>query len=307
MGMNRALSIAIASLGLVACSPPEGGDVQDPLNEAATGDNGMHGAHEPHLFFARGAGGSRGPSPLTLHGGNILTTTNIYAIWWGNWPDTTSPDIQAGIEGLFQGYAGSSYANTITEYYDCGGQPCTSTNKEFVSGQSVFKGSLSDTSAAPAHALSTTGAVTEVCKVLGQNSLTPDSNTVYFIYTSTGAGRVSYCAWHSWGSCNGVPVQVAYMPNLDGVAGCNPLDTYVPSDGHSEGLAALANVTAHELSEAITDPQGTGWIDGNGQEVGDKCAWKFSAPVSLTANGKTTTWKLQEEWSDAAGGCIQTK
>ena len=25
---------------------------------------------------------------------------------------------------------------------------------------------------------------------------------VYFIYTSTGAGHVSYCAWHSWGTCS---------------------------------------------------------------------------------------------------------
>src|SRR5437016_7209550 len=39
-------------------------------------------------------------------------------------------------------------------------------------------------------------------------------------------------------------IQVAYMPNLDGIAGCDPGDT---STGHSAGLAALGNVTSHEL------------------------------------------------------------
>ena len=97
---------------------------------------------------------------------------------------------------------------------------------------------------------------------------------MYFIYTSTTAGHVNYCAWHSWGNCsNGAPVQVAYMPNLDGIAGCDP---GAPSSlGHSQGLAALANVTAHELSEAITDPRGPAGSIRSGEENADKCAWVF--------------------------------
>src|SRR5262249_22293924 len=120
-------------------------------------------------------------------------------------------------------------------------------------------------------------------------------SAVYFIYTSTGAGHVSYCAWHSWGSCsNGAPVQVAYMPNITGIAGCDPGDT---STGHSQGLAALANVTSHELSEAITDPRGGGWFDSSNGENGDKCAWSFHGLATLKNN---TKWLLQMEWSNAA-------
>ncbi|MCU1282152.1 MAG: hypothetical protein JWM53_5698, partial [bacterium] len=79
----------------------------------------------------------------------------------------------------------------------------------------------------------------------------PDPAALYLIYTATGAGHVSYCAWHSWGTCsNGAPIQVAYMPNIDGIAGCDPQDTWTT---HSQGLAAVANVTAHELAETITD------------------------------------------------------
>src|SRR5207237_1185177 len=85
------------------------------------------------------------------------------------------------------------------------------------------------TANAPHKALTTNSAVAEACKMTNNN---PDPNGVYFIYTSTGAGHVNYCAWHSYGNCsNGAPVQVAYMPNITGIAGCDPQDT---SGLHSE-------------------------------------------------------------------------
>ena len=64
----------------------------------------------------------------------------------------------------------------------------------------------------------------------------------------------------------------------------------------SEGLAALANVTSHELSEAITDPRGGGWFDSSNGENGDKCAWSFHSDVSF--GGKS--WWLKMEWSNNA-------
>src|SRR5205823_4123861 len=153
-----------------------------------------------------------------------------------------------------------------------------------------YLGHVFDTSAAPRKALNTNSAVAEVCKVTGNN---PDANAVYFIYTSSGAGHVSYCAWHSYGTCsNGALVQVAYMPNITGVAGCDPQD---PNRLHSEGLEALANVTSHELSETITDPRNGGWWDSGGGENGDKCAWAFQGHQTLT-NG--SQWFLQGEWSN---------
>lgn len=41
------------------------------------------------------------------------------------------------------------------------------------------------------------------------------------------------------------------MYRLDGDSDCNPADT---SGLHSQGLAAIANVCGHELSEARSDP-----------------------------------------------------
>jgi len=64
-------------------------------------------------------------------------------------------------------------------------------------------------------------------------------------------------------------------------------------------LAALANVSGHELSEARTDPDSPGaWFDSSGQENGDKCAWTFNVPSVTFSNG--TQWKIQGEWSNAA-------
>ena len=78
--------------------------------------------------------------------------------------------------------------------------------------------------------------------------------------------------------------------------GCDPQDT---SGLHSQGLAAIANVSGHELSEAMSDPASPGaWYDGSGAENGDKCAWTFGGPLVSFGNG--SKWKIQGEWSNAA-------
>lgn len=228
---------------------------------------------------AAGHGGS-GSADMTFHGGTVLTANKTMAIFWGAWGNPG--DIITGIDAFFGGWGGSGMAKDSTEYSGTNGQ---------VSANSTYLGHVLDTSTPPSRALSTSAAVAEACKITGNN---PDPLGVYFIYTSTGAGHVNYCAWHSWGTCsNGAQVQVAYMPNITGIAGCDP---QTDVSGESEGLAALANVTSHELSEAITDPRGAGWFDGSGAENGDKCAWAFHSDVSF--GGKQ--WKLQMEWSNAA-------
>jgi hypothetical protein len=91
-------------------------------------------------------------------------------------------------------------------------------------------------------------------------------------------------------------VQFAFFWKLDGDAGCDPLDR---ATTHSQGLAAIANVSGHELSEAMTDPASPGaWYDSKGAENGDKCAWTFNAPYVTFFDG--TQWKVQGEWSNAA-------
>ena len=70
------------------------------------------------------------------------------------------------------------------------------------------------------------------------------------------------------------------------------------SSGHTQGVAALGNVSGHELSETLTDPNGNAWYDTSGAENADKCAWKFSGKLVAFTNG--TSWKIQGNWSNNA-------
>lgn len=47
-------------------------------------------------------------------------------------------------------------------------------------------------------------------------------------------------------------VQFGFFFKPDGDPGCDPESPYT---NHSEGLNALVNVSGHELSEMLTDPQ----------------------------------------------------
>jgi hypothetical protein len=292
MNKRTLAAFAAAGLALVACSDPSTTPTAilsptDPSNATSTNSgNGsqLHGAPE-HVFYAKGQNARKQTSVnMVSHGGTILVANKTQAIFWGtSWTSYTG-DIVTGLDTFFAGFGGSNYAKASTEYTGTNGQ---------VTASSTYLGHVIDATAAPSRALSVTSAVAEACKVTNNN---PDPNALYLIYTETGAGHVSYCAWHSYGTCsNGAPVQVAYMPNITGIAGCDPQDTF--GTGHSQGLAALANVTAHELSEAITDPRNGGWYDSAGAENGDKCAWSFTGPVKLS---NQSVWKLQGEWSNNA-------
>ena len=77
---------------------------------------------------------------------------------------------------------------------------------------------------------------------------------------------------------------------------------------------ASADTVAHETTEAITDPEGTGWMDPNGFEVGDKCEFgpQVGTPLGTASDGSPFDelinggqYLIQEMWSNADGGCVQ--
>jgi hypothetical protein len=149
-----------------------------------------------------------------------------------------------------------------------------------------------DLATAPRSGSQTSPILAEVCS----KATNLRSDGYYPVYVDTPRGHAGFCAWHSVGTCpTGETVQFAFFFNLDGDPGCDPQDT---SGKHSEGLAALANVSGHELSEALTDPHLNAWYDANGQENADKCAWSFGTPLLTFSKG--SQWKIQGNWSNAA-------
>lgn len=237
---------------------------------------------------ARGAhgGGSKSPD-MTYHGGKILVSPTAQSIFWGpSWANASfAADKISGMDTWFSGFSGSHYAATSDEYSGSNGK--VSSSLTFALSSDVFDYSNA------ARGNRTSAILAEVCKVA---NIDPNGNGYYSVFTDQPRNGAPYCAYHSYGTCNGVAVQFAFFWNLDNDPGCDPQSAV---QGESEGLAALANVSAHELSEARTDPASPGaWYDANGQENGDKCAWTFGAPYVTLSNN--SNWTLQGEWSNAA-------
>jgi hypothetical protein len=229
---------------------------------------------------------------MTYHGGKIMPTAVSKAIWWGQSWATYSGDKITGIDTWYTDHDLSHYAQTVNEYTGTNGQ---------VTSTLTHQGHVVDTSTASG-GNRTSVILAEVCKEITAGKIVPDplGNGYYPVYTDVKRGNAGYCAYHSAGSCvfggTNVPVQFAFFFNLDGDPGCDPQDTQT---GHSQGLAALANVTAHEISEARSDPANPGaWYDSSGAENGDKCAWTFNVPFVSFPSG--SMWKLQGEWSNKA-------
>lgn len=258
-----------------------------PVQGAGASSAATPGLHTKGAHSASTSGGL-----LVDNGGPILPASHTYVIWWGStsaWPN----DVPSGIGSLFAGFSGSNYLGIALQYMR------TSTTIS-----STPSGTAYDSSAPPSRVnQSTLG--NEVVKEFG----TPDPGGIYFVYTSNFPRGGNFCAWHGFTSIgSSAPYAVAYMPNTTNISGCNPGNPYNLSG--SEGLRSLANVSAHEFMEAVTDDlPGNGtyaWIDSSGSEIGDKCAWQFSGSVTLA---NKSVWQLQEEWSNAAnsgsGGCVQ--
>ncbi len=266
----------------------DGKSVEDLNEKVGRPMLGIHWARgfEPNarvLNENKAAARTRSGANMTYHGGKIMPAATTQAIFWGTSWGTYSGDKITGIDSWYEGFNLSSYAKTYDEYTGTNGQVTSST---------THLGHVIDPSASAGGANSST-ILGEVCKMISPDT---SGNGYYAVYTDTPRGSANYCAYHSYGSCGGTPVQFAYFFKLDGDSGCDPQDN---SGLHSQGLAAVANVSGHELSEARTDPASpAAWYDGSGNENGDKCGWTFGAPLVTFSNN--TQWKMQGEWSNAA-------
>ena len=280
-GLRRTLAAAGAASLIAALAVAAGPTAQAKTQEV------IHAGDEHGVVHPKGAKAASPTSALlTWHKGQIMTSSDVSSIFWGtSWNDATSAgDKVDGIDSFYAGAGGTSYLDTNTEF--------TGTNGR-VGSAVTYRGHVVDPTTAGSSAPSTTA----VLAVVSRSISTPVANGYYPVYSDIPRGRSGFCAWHSYGTINNVPVQFGFFFRLDGDPGCDPGDT---SGLHSQGLAALANVSGHELSEAITDPRNGGWYDRSGGENADKCAWTFGSPLITLANG--SRWKIQGNFSNAAYG-----
>src|SRR5436190_2210127 len=300
MSLKGIVAALIATLGLSSglAAAAGAGAAGGPAGLAAGAASGFVPSHNvSHANRARGGGHV---SLLQWSGGPVMHSTNVVPIFWGSqWTSSSfTGDKITGLDKLYSNIHDTPYVQTNGEYTDGFG---------YVNTSSISKGTdLMDTTATPSGAPSTSQVLAVVAKAT-HNS--PQAGAYYPVYSDQPRGSAGYCAWHSSGTINGIQVEFGFFFNLDGDPGCDPQS---PSSlKHSQGLAALANVTGHELSEMLTDPQLNAWTDQRGDENADKCAWTWFGTVQIGGEN----WKIQGNWSNAAAnarsgyanaGCIQT-
>ncbi|MES2073151.1 MAG: hypothetical protein V4488_22550 [Pseudomonadota bacterium] len=233
---------------------------------------------------------------LTLQGGPVMTgPKNIYYIWYGaNW-DATSKSV---LTNLGQNIGGSPYFNINSTYYDTAGTHVQNV-VNYISS-TTDSGSLGTQ-------LSDANIQTIVANAIGSGALPSDTNGVYFVLTDKNTNATSgfctqYCGWHTHATIGGKDIKYAFVgnPETQCAASCGANS---PSPNNAPGADAMASVLAHELEEAVTDPDLNAWYAlSNGMENGDKCAWNFGT-TSTAANGATYNqtfgsmkYLIQQNW-----------
>jgi hypothetical protein len=271
--------VGLASVLSLVVSAASGG-------AALAGSGGPNGAKASGASADRHVGQSKpnsGPANLIDHGGPVLLSSHTVAIFWGPTADF-APGLQTAMTSLLGGMNGSAYLGVVQQYMRSA-TAVTSTNDP----------ALHDTSTPPSKALNPNALGAEVAKLVQ----TPNPDTIYFVFTSN-MPHISYCAYHSTATPNGVLVQVAYVPLQP--AGCSPFSRGVNLGANSyvESVQAAADSAAHEFIEAVTDPHLNAWYDKNGAEIADKCEYDYQGVVYLS-NG--SHWQIQSNWSNTASAC----
>lgn len=239
--------------------------------------------HHLHTMVS-GDGGA-----MTLHGGPVQHTPQIYLVFWG-WqssPDTTAdPDgMQTYLEMFLTSASGSPYMNIDTQYFDnINGTP--SNPNPLIAGE-VFDSNY------PPNPYGYSDVAAEALWAESYFGYNPDAN--YFVITPTTYTMSNQpgCAFHSTAqdsSGNTIAfTQFHYIPDSGGSCGAGNVN----SPGTLDGVSIIAG---HEQAETETDPQpGSGWVDSTGAEIGDKCAWTNDQNITFPNGG---TFPAQPLWSN---------
>jgi serine protease len=281
-----------------------------PVVVHGTVDNGKATGHPS---------GTTGSSNLYYHGGvggvGVETTPKVYLVLWGSqWANDPSGEA-AILQNFYTGVGGSPWLNSVTQYcqgvaggtYFCNGGGQAAGNPA-----GILAGVWADsTVSAPAKPKQQDIANEAVKAALhfGNTASGSNASVQYVIATPTGHNSAGFgsqwCAYHSAaGSSYGniSYTNLPYMTDAGGNCGAN-----------FNGLGATAGITivaGHEMAETMTDQFASGgWLDQQGEENGDKCAW-ISTGLGASANITLSTgpFAVQSLWSNAfhsqAGGCV---
>jgi hypothetical protein len=275
-----------------------------------------------HVFKIKGGARPNRSRNLSYHGGvggiGVETSPKVYLVLWGSqWTGNDPSGEAARVQSFLQGVGGSFWLNSVTQY--CQGVAvgtifCGSSGQHAGNPSNVLGGTWNDNgSAAPSQPSQSQLAAEAVraAQHFGNATSSSNASTQYVVATAHGNNAsgfgTQYCAWHSSTSSSVGNVAYTNLPYItDAGASCG---------ANFNGLGPNAGQTiveGHELAETITDqfPNG-GWLDRQGEENADKCAWISSGQgASANITLSTGTFAVQSLWSNAfnggAGGCVNS-
>ena len=230
-------------------------------------------------------------------GAPVETTPHVYVSFWGTeWSAT--PDAQAYVTGFMSNVGGSSWLQTTNQY--CQGLPagtvsCNGAGTPIANppNQATI---VTDSTPVPAHP-SSSDIIAAAKRIVGISGQPFDPNALYMVLTPQGKSQrgfgTSFCAYHGATSYTAGTLAYSYVPYQPDSPPCNDNPDGLPYGGFS--LSA-----GHEYAEAQTDPvPTTGWADGRGAEIGDKCETIVDRIVLAGV-----TYSVQPLWSNAASACV---
>ena len=264
---------------------------------------------------------------------NGFTTTDV------NGRQFSSQQLQNYVISFLSNLGGTSWAAIQTEY--CNNVPVGTTSCASVSGgayvtnpRKQLKGVWPDTTPVPSDIIALGLAenvaddplATEAVRASAHFNYDPQATYIILTPpTSIATGQPVYCGYHTQtnsvdGVGNPYRLQYAFIPFLNmnwpglGPGGCGMNSVNVISDDFGHGVFdGYSIVTGHEYAEAITDPDNfasvqDGWNDAQGNETGDKCAWKGLGNVAMDNH---TQFAVQPLWSNKAfdvsgDGCVRS-
>jgi hypothetical protein len=248
----------------------------------------------------------------------VETAPKVYLVLWGSqWNGNDPSGEESTLASFFGKAGGSSWLASVTQYCQgvasgtvfCNGAgTAAGGGVSFDANASVWYDSASAAPSAPSQSQLAAEAVRAAAH-FGNTASGSNNTTQYVVATATGNNAsgfgTQYCAWHSSTSSsygNIAYTNLPYITDAGGSCGAN-----------FNGLGPKAGITiveGHEMAETITDqyPNG-GWLDRNGEENGDKCAWIQSGQgASATVSMGSGTYPVQSLWSNSfngdRGGCV---
>jgi hypothetical protein len=291
---HAAIAAGILLTGLSACNG--GATIPNALTENGQTVTSAQ-VQTPHSVVGSGIGtqAAKPAENLLYHGGQVMTFPAIGIVYWG-FGTSGDPDGEIPrLNDFMRRFRDSGEMNVVTQYYEvAGGRRYYVPNYPAMS-IAIWK---DDTDPLPSSHPTDKDVRTEAVMAKAHfNFQVPGVDNLIIVALPHGL-HMNYaaCAYHSWyfdGASTTTYTNLPYQPDFG--AGCG---AYSVNAGAIGVLDGVTETVIHEVAESMTDPFGTGWLDKNGAEVGDKCQ-QFAANEPF--DGKL--FPVQPLWSNATSKC----